>query len=65
MDDAGNTEKAEGELMPGLFSEIMEDMHKDLMFINSELRRGNAELGIALRELAEQNKKKKLDGEKT
>jgi hypothetical protein len=64
MDDAGNTEKAEGELMPGLFSGIMKDIHKDLVFINSELRRGNAELGIALRELAEQNKIK-LDGEKT
>jgi hypothetical protein len=64
MDDAGNTEKAEGELMPGLFSGIMKDLHKDLMFINSELRRGNAELGIALRKLAEQNKIK-LDGEKT
>jgi hypothetical protein len=63
MDDAGNTEKAEGELMPGLFSEIMEDMHKDLVFINSELRRGNAELEIALRELAEQRGKEKAGGE--
>ena len=50
--------------MPGLFSGILKDMHKDLEFINSELRRGNADLAIALRELAEQNKKK-LDGEKT
>jgi hypothetical protein len=62
MDDAGNTEKAEGELMPGLFSGIMKDIHKDLVFINSELRRGNDKLAIALKELVEQQEKKKLDG---